>query len=220
MSQLLRVATFNVENLDDVPGAKPTLAERIVVMRPQFLRMRADIVCLQEVHGQEPQPGTRQLVALEKLLQGTPYENYHIAHTLTTTGQAYDKRNLVVVCRFPVLQVRQIRQSLMEKPLYRPVTANPAEQQAKEVTWERPILYVTLDLGQGRTLHLLVVHLKSKIPVDIPGQKINAYKWRTVPGWAEGYFLASMKRVGQALDRPDFRCSRGGRRGGTHRLLR
>lgn len=200
MSEVLRIATFNVENLDDVPGEQPTLAERIAVMQPQLLRLRADVICLQEVHGQEAQAEPRRLLALEELLRGTPYENYHIAHTLTTAGEAYDKRNLVVVSRFAILQTQQLRHTLMEKPRYRKVTAIPAEEQAKDVTWERPILYATLDVGQGRILHLLNVHLKSKIPVDIAGQKINAYKWRTVPGWAEGYFLASMKRVGQALE--------------------
>ena len=49
----VRLATFNLENLDDVPGKKPTLAERIRVMRPQLERVNADILCLQEVHGQE-----------------------------------------------------------------------------------------------------------------------------------------------------------------------
>jgi endonuclease/exonuclease/phosphatase family metal-dependent hydrolase len=200
MSEPLRIATFNVENLDDVPGQEPTLAERIAVMQPQLFRLRADILCLQEVHGQEQEGSPRQLTALQELLRGTPYENYHLTHTLTTAGEAYDKRNLVVISRFPLLQTQQFRHSLIEKPRYRKVMAIPAEGQAKDVTWERPILYVTVDLGQGRTLHLLNVHLKSKIPVDIAGQKVDSYKWRTVPGWAEGYFLASMKRVGQALE--------------------
>jgi hypothetical protein len=30
----LRIATFNLENLDDKPGQKPTLDERIALMRP------------------------------------------------------------------------------------------------------------------------------------------------------------------------------------------
>jgi predicted extracellular nuclease len=42
--------------------------------------------------------------------------------------------------------------------------------------------------------------LKSKIPTDIQGQKIDNYTWKTSSGWAEGFFLSSMKRVGQALE--------------------
>jgi len=59
----LRIATFNLENLDDVQGAQPTLAERIAVMRPQLNRVRADVLCLQEVHSQGP-AGARTLAAL------------------------------------------------------------------------------------------------------------------------------------------------------------
>jgi predicted extracellular nuclease len=34
----------------------------------------------------------------------------------------------------------------------------------------------------------------------IPGQKVDNYTWRTPSGWAEGFFISSMKRVGQALE--------------------
>ena len=50
----IRLATFNLENLDDVQGNKPTLAERIRVMRPQLDRAKPDILCLQEVNSQGP----------------------------------------------------------------------------------------------------------------------------------------------------------------------
>lgn len=53
MPTKLRIATFNLENLDDKPGQKPTLDERIALMRPQLLRLNADMLCLQEVNGQE-----------------------------------------------------------------------------------------------------------------------------------------------------------------------
>jgi hypothetical protein len=53
----VRIATFNLENFDETaPGELPTLADRIALMRPQILRLRADIACFQEVHGQE-RPG-------------------------------------------------------------------------------------------------------------------------------------------------------------------
>jgi hypothetical protein len=55
----LRIATFNLENLDDKPGQKPTLEKRISVMRPQLLRLKADILCLQE-GGERPGDGRRK----------------------------------------------------------------------------------------------------------------------------------------------------------------
>jgi len=61
------------------------------------------------------------------------------------------------------------------------------------------MLYTQIDEGAGRTLHLVNVHLKSRIASDIRGQKVDDYTWRTVSAWAEGSFIASMKRVGQAL---------------------
>ncbi len=64
----LRIATFNLENLDDKPGQKPTLSERIALMRPQLLRLNADILCLQEVNGQEESGPPRRLLALAQLL--------------------------------------------------------------------------------------------------------------------------------------------------------
>ena len=50
----IRVATFNLENFDEsAPGESPSLDRRIELMRPQIKRLRADIVCFQEVNGQE-----------------------------------------------------------------------------------------------------------------------------------------------------------------------
>lgn len=48
----MRIATFNLENLDDEPGQDPSLATRVAIMRPQLDRLAADILCLQEVHSQ------------------------------------------------------------------------------------------------------------------------------------------------------------------------
>ena len=101
MPTKLRIATFNLENLDDKPGLKPTLDERIAVMRPQLLRLNADVLCLQEVNGQEETGQPRRLLALEKLLAGTPYANYHQVSTMTKSNpQVYDLRNLVILSRF------------------------------------------------------------------------------------------------------------------------
>jgi hypothetical protein len=56
----VRIATFNLENFDETAaGAWPSLAERLTLMRPQIVRLRANIACFQEVNSQEqPQPAT------------------------------------------------------------------------------------------------------------------------------------------------------------------
>ena len=193
-----RIATFNLENLDDGSGVSPPLSERIPIMRPQLERVNADILCLQEVHSQGA-TGARTLEALDSLLAGTQYAGFHRAVTETTTGQYYDMRNLVILSRFPILTTEIIRDSDGPQPSYQMVTAVPVDTTANTLSWERPLLYVQLDLGQNRTLHLINVHLKSKLASNIPGQKLNNYTWKTVSAWAEGSFLSSMKRVGQAL---------------------
>jgi endonuclease/exonuclease/phosphatase family metal-dependent hydrolase len=194
-----RIATFNLENLDDEPNQRPSLAERLPLLRPALERLRADVLCLQEVNGQTQPDGKQGLTALRTLIAGTQYELFHMAHTQTQAGPPYNARNLVVLSRFPVVERRQIKNS-QGAPSYQKVTAIPPETVARPVEWERPILYVRLDLGGNRALHVLNLHLKSKLPSEIPGQKKDQYTWKSARGWAEGYFISSMKRVGQALE--------------------
>lgn len=200
----VRLATFNLENLDDVPGKKPTLADRIRVMRPQLARLNADILCLQEVNGQE-QPGKpRSLLALDQLVAGTPLAGFNRVHTKTAGGEVFDVRNIAVLSRFPFIDApEQILHKYTPRPKYQRVTAKPADTGANDITWERPILKVKIDLGAGRVLHLLNVHMKSKIPTAIPGQTFQRGQvkvFHSASAWAEGLFISALKRVGQAME--------------------
>jgi len=194
----LRIATFNLENLDNVAGARPTLADRIAIMRPQLNRVRADVLCLQEVHSQGP-AGNRTLDALDQLIAGTIYENFNRTTSEMVGGGLYDERNLVMLTSFNITNTAIVRDSAGPRPSYQMATASPPDPQANQVRWERPILHVQLDLGNNRTLHVINLHLKSKIASNIPGQKINDYTWKSASAWAEGSFISSMKRMGQAL---------------------
>jgi exonuclease III len=192
----LRIATFNVENLEEAPPTKrPLLAERIALMKPQIVRLRADVACLQEVNS---------IGALRELLAGTNLEDAHIAHTQQPDGSPLAFQNVVVVSRLPILARHQLKNKLVEAPAYKRLTAIPPDSAPISVAPERPILHVELDLGDGRRLHVISMHLKSKIPMDIPGQVIEDDKkrtfWRSADAWAEGAFLSSMKRMGQALE--------------------
>jgi endonuclease/exonuclease/phosphatase family metal-dependent hydrolase len=194
----LRIATFNIENLDDQAGAQPSLADRIQIMRPQLERVAADILCLQEINSQGS-AAFRALAALDQLLSGTPYAGFDRQSTLTTSGQLYDQRNIVTLSRFPIVSTQIIRDGAGPRPSYQMATAIPPDFTANPLEWERPMLYTQIDLGAGRTFHLINLHLKSKLASTIPGQKIDSFTWRTVSAWAEGSFISSMKRVGQAL---------------------
>jgi predicted extracellular nuclease len=57
-----------------------------------------------------------------------------------------------------------------------------------------------VDIGGGMVVDVINIHLKSKNPTTVKGQKKDAYTWKTSSGWAEGFFLSSMRRVGQALE--------------------
>lgn len=196
----MRIATFNLENLDDKAGQKPTLEERISVMKPQLKRLDADILCLQEIHGQETPGLPRDLLALKELIKGTKYENYQMASTKKVDGsEVYDERNLVILSRFEILNLEQYKNKHIEAPQYKKLTADPSES-TKEIGWERPILYAKIKLSEDKFIHVINLHLKSKIPTNIAGQKIDNHTWRTSTAWAEGFFISSMKRVGQALE--------------------
>lgn len=197
----VRIATFNLENFDETAvGEWPSLAERIQLMRPQIVRLRADVVCFQEVNGQERPNEPRSLLALTELLAGTNLAGAQLASTRTANDEVYDERNLVVATTFPIFGVQQLRNDLVATLSYRRLTANPPDAAAVTIGIERPILHVQLDLPGGNRLHVINVHLKSKIPTDIPGQKIDGYTWRSADAWAEGSFISSMKRMSQALE--------------------
>ncbi|MGH3088074.1 MAG: endonuclease/exonuclease/phosphatase family protein, partial [Rubrobacteraceae bacterium] len=106
MSPRLRIATFNLENLDETSEEEPSLEERISLMRPQLVRVDADILCLQEVNGQREREGSpRRLAALEKLVKDTKYADYEMVSTrLADDSEPYDERNLVVLSRFEIAE--------------------------------------------------------------------------------------------------------------------
>lgn len=194
----MRIATFNLENLDDGPGLKPPLADRAHIMRPQLMRINADVLCLQEVHSQGP-ANAPTLAALDTLLAGTPYASFQRSTTVTTTGKLYSERNLVTLSRYPITQTRVARDSTGPRPTYQMATAIPPDTTAQPLEWERPMLHTTHDLGAGRTLHVINVHMKSKLASNIPGQRVDEHTWKSVSAWAEGSFISAMKRLGQAL---------------------
>ena len=200
---MLRIATFNLENLDDKPDQSPSLQDRIPFLRSSLIRLNADIICFQEIHGQELPGHTsenpqRDLLALKSVLETTQYEDYDIKTTLTG-NTPYDKRNLVIISRFPITEVNQVKHEYIDPLRYRKVTSNPAEEEAKNLSIERPILHIKTVSPEYGEINVINLHLKSRIASSIKGQ-LEGYEWQSAAGWAEGYFLSSIKRVAQALE--------------------
>ena len=198
----IRIATFNLESLDDQPRTAQRLARRIAALRPQILRLEADLLCFQEVSASGKHPrGGRVLTALDQLLADTPYAAY--ARAISTGPQGAgpaDVHNLVTLSRWPPVEVRQIRHEIVPPVRYVPITSTKEPPEPAETHFDRPILYVRVSLPNGALLHSLNVHLRSPLAAPIPGQKKSALAWRSTAGWAEGFFVAALKRSSQALE--------------------
>ncbi|CAM2069513.1 Endonuclease/exonuclease/phosphatase family protein [Sulfidibacter corallicola] len=186
----LRIATYNIENLSD-----RHLAQRIPYLVPTLQRLRADVLCLQEVHAQDG-----RLDALHRLLEGTVYGDYHLHVTRDNDGHPFSVRNLVTLSRYPIVDRAQILHDLVPPPRYSSVTAIPPPTEPEPVPWPRPVLHTCIALPQGCELHVFNLHFKSKHPTPIAGQQIDRFTWKSPSAWAEGFFLSSMKRVGQAIE--------------------
>lgn len=197
----LRIATFNVENLDEAaPDTFPTLEQRIAALEPHLHRLDADIICFQEVHAQKVGK-TLKLNAFKKLLEGTRYEGFHMVATKGSNGKGrLHKRNLVTISRYPIQSSQQILHDYIQAPTYRMMTASPARTEASDISWERLILHCVIELPNGQLLNVINLHLKSKLPTPIPGGMVNRFAWASNAAWGEGQFLSSMKRVGQAAE--------------------
>ena len=203
----MRIATFNLESLDLAPGGEAALARRIAVLAPQIDRLSADILCLQEVNAQRlggqtaPRPAPRQLAALKQLLAATKAADWPLVASSGPAGKGpAEVHNLAIVSRLPLLRSREVRHELVPPQPYRAVTARPSEAAALTLEWDRPLLHAVLALPGGEPLHVINLHLRSPLAAPIPGQKTAPFVWASLAGWAEGFFAATLKRSGQALE--------------------
>jgi endonuclease/exonuclease/phosphatase family metal-dependent hydrolase len=198
----LRIATFNLENLGQEEPGGPSLAARIRALRPMLERLEADVLCLQEVNAASAGKGRpRRLTALSALLEGTRYSGWPLVATAAPSGIGpMDVHNLVLVSRLPIAAQRQLRHELVAPPLHETRTALPPSAEATPLAWDRPLLHARLALPDGRSLHVVNLHLRSPLAVPLPGQKVGEFAWRSTSGWAEGFFMAAVKRAGQALE--------------------
>jgi len=175
----------------------------VPVLRAQLLRLDADILCLQEIAARHDgdKHAARRLCALDTLLEGTPYAAFERAVSTTRDGHGpLDVHNLAVLSRLKLTSHRQYWHDLVSPIDYRVATALPAAAGATAIEWERPVLHATIAAPGGRSLHVFNLHLRAPLAAFIPGQKESAFAWHTASGWAEGFFLAAVKRAGQALE--------------------
>jgi endonuclease/exonuclease/phosphatase family metal-dependent hydrolase len=199
MGTPVRVATFNLENLDLPRKGQTPLNDRIAVLRPDLMALQADVLCVQEVSVHIDRQRARQEIrALDLLVEGTAYASFQRITTRGTSGHPLDRHNLVVLSRLPVAHVEQHWHDLVEPPVVG-LSTTPTRD-AVTVVWDRPVLEVQVTCADGRPLTIFNAHLRAPLAAFVEGQKIGPLAWRTTAGWAEGYYLAAVKRVGQALE--------------------
>ena len=201
MTRPFRLATFNLESLDVDTDDAQLLERRIGVLRPLLVSLAADILCLQEVNAQKA-TGQRQrgFDALRQLLDGTPYAAFAVAASgLDDTDGPSNVHNLVTVSRFPIAEQRSVRHELVPPWRWDPPPSASEDIPPLDITWERPVLYARLMPPDAPPLHVLNLHLRAPRAAHLEGGK-QGRGWRSSAAWAEGFFVASQKRAGQALE--------------------
>ena len=194
----MRVATFNIESLDVGPKAHVDIETRVAVLRPVLERLAADVVCLQEVNGQRVAgQKERQLVALDRVLAGTRYQNYARATASPGGVDIADVHNLVTLSRFPFVRQRAVLHDYVP-PLGPLLVAKGAEPQ--KVRFDRPLLLTEIEVPGAPSLAIVNAHLRAPLASPVAGQKSGPFAWRSVGGWAEGFLLSALKRDAQALE--------------------
>jgi endonuclease/exonuclease/phosphatase family metal-dependent hydrolase len=165
-------------------------------------RLDADVLCLQEVNASRAgKRSPRRMAALAALLADTDYEGRPLVGTVDREGGgSMDVHNLAIVSRLPIEAHEQLRNDLVAPPAHRQSTALPAATEATALGWDRPLLHARLRLADGRALHVVNLHLRAPLAAPVAGQKLGPFAWKSTAGWAEGYFMAAVKRTGQALE--------------------
>jgi endonuclease/exonuclease/phosphatase family metal-dependent hydrolase len=196
----LRIATFNLENLDDGRATGPPLGARLPTLRAQLQQLGADVLCLQEVNAQELGPGKqRRLAALDQLLADTIYGDFTRVWTNDKRKKgALDVHNLVILSRHPIKAFTQLWHDLVPPPAH--AVSLRHTDATTPIRWDRPVLHGEIAIGGELTLHVINVHLRAPRAAFVPGRKVSASRWSSVSGWAEGLFVAAMKHCGQALE--------------------
>ncbi|MHA7776122.1 endonuclease/exonuclease/phosphatase family protein [Roseibium sp. M-1] len=198
----MKIATFNMESFGDDKHDRDALSPRLHALRPRILELEADILCLQEVNAQKVKGETaRQFRALDLLLEGTPYRDFHRATSERPSGKGPgDRHNLVILSRYPIRSFDSLYQSHAHPPLWQPAFASPGFDEPQTILFDRPVLQTEIDIGREKPLHLFGVHLRAPIAAMIRGCKRSDRTWKTVSAWAEGYQLSVLKQTAQALE--------------------
>lgn len=111
-----------------------------------------------------------------------------------------DRHNLLVLSRLPIVDHKVHHGNPNHAPEWRSRHARPVQSASQPIRFDRPFLEVSIDIGLEKPLHLFVVHLRAPIAAPVPGGKSDTNAWKNVSAWADGYFMATLKRASQGLE--------------------
>ena len=106
----------------------------------------------------------------------------------------------MTLSRWPIIEHREIRHTLLPALKYKVTNACPPVIDPIDVVFDRVLLLSTVRLTSGAELSVINVHLRAPLATPIVGQKEAPFVWKSVSGWAEGFFISSLKRSAQALE--------------------
>lgn len=193
-----RLATFNLENLDWSAARPEAFARRAEALRPLLEALDADVLCLQEIDAQRTHKhGARRFIALDLLLAGTRYAEFHRAASVRPGGDApADVHNLAILSRWPIRAGRQIYHDIVARWAWPPPRDSDGSQpEPVEIAWDRPLLYACVETPGG-LLHVVNLHLRAPRAVPVA----TARGVGSSRAQIEGQFVAALKREGQALE--------------------
>ena len=194
-----RLATFNLESLDEHARDADAFAARIGALRPILSGLDADVICLQEVNAQGHGGGSpRAFRALEHLLAGTQYAHYALAYSVNPrSGFPADVHNLVTLSRWPIRRQWQVFHDLVPVWWLRLAQGGAAANEI-EIRFERPVLITEIAMPAA-SLHILNLHLRAPRAAPLPNAGQGG-RWASNAAWAEGFHVAALKQQGQALE--------------------
>ena len=197
-----RLATFNVESLDLEPADPDRFARRVAALRPLLEEMNADVLCLQEVNAQHlPGEKARRFLALDKLISGTAYARYSRATSVQPEiNRPSDVHNLAILSRWPIRRQGQVHHDHVG-----PIAPSTLRQREPSdavkmapLCFDRPILTAAIEHPDGQLLHVMNLHLRAPRAVPVSAARRGAPL--SSRDWAVGFYLAALKRQGQALE--------------------
>jgi endonuclease/exonuclease/phosphatase family metal-dependent hydrolase len=194
----LRLATFNLENLDWSPSRLDWFGRRVAALAPVLDRLDADILCLQEVAARKiHKHGPREPIGLTQLLARTRYADFHqIVSRRPGGSMPADVHNLAILSRWPMPVAEQVHHDLVAPWTWRPPEDNGIEPPPIPISWDRPLLRASIETPTGALLHIVNLHLRAPRPTPATSARGVGSSRSLV----EGQFVAAMKRDGQALE--------------------